>query len=309
MPFDTSSVLQASAARSRAPARRWETQTIALLFGCYGLLALALFAPLPVWVAIPVLAVAVTLHSSLQHEVIHGHPTPWQPLNAALVWPALGVCVPYGRFRDTHLEHHKDATLTDPYDDPESNYMDPKVWHRLPAPARVLLRANNTLLGRITLGPAVSMAVFYAQEWRLVITDGRVRRVCLLHLPAVALVLGLVWLAPLSMGVYLIGVYIGHGILRIRTFLEHRAHAHAAARTVIIEDRGPMALLFLNNNLHVVHHMHPHVAWYDLPALYRANKDRYLARNKGYRYASYGSVFRAYLLTAKDPVPHPHYPD
>ena len=27
-----------------------------------------------------------------------------------------------------HLAHHRDAMLTDPYDDPESNYLDPAVW-------------------------------------------------------------------------------------------------------------------------------------------------------------------------------------
>jgi fatty acid desaturase len=74
---------------------------------------------------------------------------------------------------------------------------------------------------------------------------------------------------------------------------------------VVIEDRGPLAFLFLNNNLHVVHHMHPRVAWYRLPALYRARADHYLARNDGYRYASYAEVFRRHFLRAKDPVPHP----
>ena len=31
-------------------------------------------------------------------------------------------------------------------------------------------------------------------------------------------------------------------------------------------------------------------------------------RNEGYRYASYGEVFRRYFLKAKDPVPHPVWP-
>jgi fatty acid desaturase len=63
--------------------------------------------------------------------------------------------------------------------------------------------------------------------------------------------------------------------------------------------------LFLNNNLHVVHHMHPRTAWYRLPALYRSRKDHYLRRNGGYFYASYGQVLRQYFLTPKDPVAHP----
>ena len=36
-----------------------------------------------------------------------------------------------------------------------------------------------------------------------------------------------------------------------------------------------------------------------------ANPARYLSRNEGYRYRSYGEVFRRYFLKAKDPVAHP----
>jgi len=77
---------------------------------------------------------------------------------------------------------------------------------------------------------------------------------------------------------------------------------------VIIEDRGPLAFLFLNNNLHVVHHMNPHAAWYQLPALYRAGKQRYQASNDGYVFRSYGAVFARYFLRTKDPVAHPLWP-
>jgi len=97
-------------------------------------------------------------------------------------------------------------------------------------------------------------------------------------------------------------------VLKIRTFLEHQAHERARGRTVIIEDRGPLAFLFLNNNLHVVHHMHPKLPWYRLPKIYFNNREKYLARNDGYRYASYAEIFRRHLIRAKDPVPHPLYP-
>ena len=93
--------------------------------------------------------------------------------------------------------------------------------------------------------------------------------------------------------------------MKIRTFLEHRAHEDCHSRTVVIEDRGPLAWLFLNNNLHIVHHLHPGVPWYALPRLYRENRDRYLEVNQGYFYRSYKEVFVRYLLRRKDPVPHP----
>ncbi|MFV2038338.1 MAG: fatty acid desaturase, partial [Paracoccaceae bacterium] len=84
-------------------------------------------------------AVSVTMFSSLQHEVLHGHPTPFKRLNEALVFPGLTVFIPYLRFRDLHLAHHNDTRLTDPYDDPESNYLDPKVWDNLSTPVRAVL--------------------------------------------------------------------------------------------------------------------------------------------------------------------------
>jgi fatty acid desaturase len=74
---------------------------------------------------------------------------------------------------------------------------------------------------------------------------------------------------------------------------------------VIIEDRGPLAFLFLNNNFHAVHHAHPGVAWYALPRLYASRRGEFLQRNLGYRYASYGEVMRRYLFRPKDPVAHP----
>ncbi|MDT8854102.1 fatty acid desaturase [Paracoccaceae bacterium Fryx2] len=262
----------------------------------------------PPLVGVVLTGIAIAQFSSLQHEVLHGHPFRQRLLNEALVFPGLNLTVPYGRFRDTHLAHHHDPVLTDPYDDPESNYVDPAVWARLPRPARALLRLNNTLAGRVLLGPVIGNALWLNTELRLLRGGDRaVRRDWLLHLGGVALVVAWVWLAPMTGWAYLAAAWIGHGLLKIRTFLEHRAHDLARARTVIIEDRGPLAFLFLNNNLHVVHHMHPDAPWYRLPALYAANRAHYQRRNDGYVYRSYAEVFRKYLLRAKDPVPHPLY--
>ena len=97
-------------------------------------------------------------------------------------------------------------------------------------------------------------------------------------------------------------------VLKIRTFLEHRAHQYSTARTVIIDDKGPLAFLFLNNNLHAVHHLHPQVAWYNLPRLYRDNAASYDGFNEDYNYRSYAQVIARYFVKAKDPVPHPLWP-
>lgn len=295
-------------AAQRAHVAVAEWPTLALAVACYGGVGIALWV-LPVWAAVLVLAPLVALHGSLTHEVVHGHPFRNQWLNAALVFPALTLVVPYMRFRATHLAHHHDERLTDPYDDPESNYLDPVVWGRMTRPMQALLAWNNTLLGRLLIGPLIGQMHWMASDFRLWRRGDRsVIAGWLAHLPAAALVLGVAYLSPLPLWAYLSACYGGLSILKIRTFLEHRAHEKARGRTVIIEDRGLLALLFLNNNLHVVHHMHPKVPWYLLPRLYRANRDHYLRRNEGYRYRSYADVFRRYFWRSKDPVPHPIWP-
>lgn len=288
--------------------REAEWPTLGLLAGCYAVWALAIgWLPLlSPWVAVPVAGWAIAQHSSLQHEAIHGHPFRDRRLNAALVFPALTLVIPYLRFRDSHLAHHQDAVLTDPYDDPESNYLAERDWASLPRWLRLVRGANNTLAGRLLIGPLVGQAAWMWSDWKAARAgDRRVVRGWLWHLPAAGMTLALVAASPMPPLAYLAAAYLGLSLLKIRTFLEHQAHERARARTVIIEDRGPLALLFLNNNLHVVHHMHPRVPWYRLPGLYRANRARYLGVNGGYRYASYGEVFARYLLSSKDPVPHP----
>lgn len=289
-----------------------EWPTLALVVAVYAvwLGATVFAAALTPWLAVPALALAITLHSSLQHEVIHGHPLPSRRLSEALVRPPLGLAFPYERFRDTHLAHHRDAILTDPYDDPESNYLDPAIWARLSRPLRAALRVNNTLLGRMIVGPALGTFVFLRDDAaRIRAGDGALRRVWLRHGVGVAAVLGFVAaVGAMSIPAYLLASYLALSILKIRTFLEHQAHERALGRSVIIEDRGPLAFLFLNNNLHAVHHAYPQVPWYRLPALYAARREEWLRRNLGYRYDGYGQILRRHLLRRKDPVPHPLWP-
>ena len=284
---------------------RVEWPTLGLILGSYAVWGAALWlVPLPLGVIVA--GIVIALHASLQHEAIHGHPFKIQWLNDLLVWPPLTLVIPYSRFATTHRAHHHDAVITDPYDDPESNYLDPAVWDRLPAAVQVVLGWNNRLAGRLVLGPLVGSISFLITEARL--GTAEIRRAWLLHLPVMAAVLGLVALSPMPFWAYLLAAYLGLSLLKLRTFLEHQAHVRASGRSVIIEDRGPLAFLFLNNNLHVVHHMHPDVPWYALPAVYRARKAHYLRRNGGYLFRSYRQIFRQYLWRAKDPVPHPLWP-
>ena len=292
--------------RSRAA---YEWPTLSLIVQCYTALAVAvvLLPQLGLWLAIPVLMLSITLHSSLQHETVHGHPLPQRWLAVALVWLPMGLLVPYERFRDQHLAHHLDTTLTDPYDDPETGYFDPQIWQQLSPWLQTLLRFNNSLAGRLTVGPAISQYAFMWGDYRLWKNgQGDLAWVWARHCIAVALILTLVaQVGTIPLWAYLLSAYFGMSILKIRTFLEHRAHEHAGGRTVIVEDAGLLSFLFLNNNYHAVHHAQPGVAWYDLPRTFAEKREHYLAKNQGYYYKNYGEIFRAFFFHPKEPVPHP----
>ena len=171
----------------------WPTLLLLALVYLGWALATTVLPELSMPLAFAVLVLSIVLHSSLQHEVLHGHPFAARSLNEALVFLPVGLAYPYGRFRDTHLAHHRDENLTDPYDDPESNYMDPKVWVRLSPALRVILRANNTLLGRMLIGPAVSVLALLRGDLAAIRAGDRaIRRDWLLHLAGMVPVL--VWL-------------------------------------------------------------------------------------------------------------------
>ena len=106
------------------------------------------------------MGVAVALHSSLQHEVLHGHPTRNARFNEALVFLPIGIFYPYRSYKRTHLQHHADERLTDPFDDPESYYRAMGDWEKMPAFIKVLLAWNNTFIGRLVIGPPLMVVGF-----------------------------------------------------------------------------------------------------------------------------------------------------
>ncbi|MEM9429936.1 MAG: fatty acid desaturase [Pseudomonadota bacterium] len=281
-----------------------------MLLAVYAAYMLITAADLPAVLSIPLLAVVLAQHSSLQHEVVHGHPFKNRALSEATVFPAIGLSIPYGRFRDLHIAHHRTPHLTDPYDDPETEYLDPAVHADLPAALRWLFALNRTLAGRMAVGPAISLWRFYRADLAdLAAGERAVWRAWFLHI--VGLIPVVLWLSAtgaMALWQILAAAYLALSLLKIRTFAEHRAHERSGARSVIIEDRGPLALLFLNNNLHAVHHAHPRVAWYRLPALYAERQARYRAQNGGYIFPNYASLFARYLVRPKEPVAHPLRP-
>jgi fatty acid desaturase len=291
---------------------RTEWSTVALIAACHAawLLAGILYSAWPL-LSVPLLALTIVLHSSLQHEAIHRHPTRHAGWNEALVWLPLGLLVPYRRFREQHLLHHVDERLTDPYDDPESFYLARRDWERMPRVVRWLLARNNTLAVRLVVGPVVTAATYLWAEAKGLVRPAdhasgrRIRTAWALHgagLVVVGLIVHFVFAMPL--GSYLLATYLARSLLAMRSFCEHQWAEQPQGRTVIVE-RSVLGLLFLNNNLHVVHHAQPGLPWHALPSAYRARREAWQALNGGYVFRGYGAVLRRFAWRAKEPVPHP----
>ncbi len=289
--------------------REWPT--FALLVGVYGGLAALTyhFHDLSWYVVLVAGAYLTALHSSLQHEALHGHPTANRLLNEALVFVPFGLAYPYRRYRALHLRHHNDETLTDPFEDPESYYRSERDWAALPGMLKPLFRFNNTLLGRLTLGPALTSTVFLTSEIRALIRGDRdVRVPWLLHLAGIAILAAwVVGVCGMTMFEYVVFfAYPGMSLVLLRSFAEHQASEHVGNRTTVVEASPVFGLLFLNNNLHFAHHRYPALAWYLLPGVYRREREDMLRANGGYRFGGYGEIARRYLVRAKEPVVHPH---
>ena len=286
-----------------------EAWTLALLIVVYALWALlaVVFPDLPLWLSCPLLVLITVQFMSIQHEIVHGHPTRSGWLNEALVSLPLGLLFPYRRYRTLHLHHHNDENLTDPFDDPESWYFEPEDFARQPTPVRLLWRANATLLGRLLLGPVLSVVGLVRMDLRAIFAGDRgILWDWVLHLAGVAAVLVILRLSGFSLLAYLGFVALpSMSVLMIRSFAEHRASEAKEHRTAIIPDRGLFALLFLNNNLHAVHHAHPTVAWYRLPRLFNEQRMHFETANGGYGYRSYLALIARHLLRPVNSVAHP----
>jgi fatty acid desaturase len=307
--------------RSLTPSKklRFEPQTLAVAAAIYGGFGLVTwyFHALPLWIAVPLGAILIAWHGSLQHETIHSHPFASRRLNALLGGVPLSLFIPYPLYRRTHLWHHRfgGRILTDPLVDPETFYLTHGSLANAGAVGRFLRRANTTLVGRLILGPFIATATFLAGPARsLALGEGREWRVWAAHGIAVTTVLlWVVGICRINVFVYIACfVYPGQSLTLLRSFAEHRASADPAHRTAVVESNRLLSLIFLYNNLHVVHHARPTLPWYELPAAWRvlqAELGDAPARSVGMVYAGgYFEVARRYLLRPVIDVEHPNSP-
>ncbi|MCL6705753.1 fatty acid desaturase [Pseudomonas sp. R2.Fl] len=268
------------------------------------------------WTAFPFILLfvlggwVVAWHGSLQHEVLHGHPTRFRRINDAIGWPPISLWLPYRLYKASHLKHHHDEWLTDPIEDPESYYFTSDRWQRTGAAGRFVSHVNNTLLGRLLVGPFVAVAAFWGAELSQMLRgDLRHAGIWLRHIVGVAAVL--FWVhAVCGMPIWLYVVAFGYSGLafsRLRSFAEHRYAGTKEERTAIVEKSPAFGLLFLYNNLHIVHHSLPQLPWYKIPGLYQARRQEFIEMNGGLVYNGYLDVARRYLVRPHHEPVHPHH--
>lgn len=268
------------------------------------------YGALPWWLVLPAGGALLAWHGSLQHEAVHAQLSPHRWLNDAIAWPPLALWLPFAIYRSTHRAHHDFEILTEPWRDPESFYVDRTTWQRLGRPVRAVLWAYNTLLGRLLLGPFLVIGQFLWAEVRALSQgDRRHLATWLWHLPAVALVLiWVVGVCQIPLLAYLtLFVLPGASLTLVRSFAEHKAAGTPYERSAVVEAGRLFSLLFLNNNLHYVHHKRPDLPWHKLPAYYRSHRQALLAENGGLLYRGYREVFRRFLVRPVDTPAHPHF--
>ena len=286
-----------------------EWPTWLLIIAVYGSwwLCLDYFNVITPIVAIPGLIIVIAWHISLQHELIHEHPTRWPWINSLLGYPPLALIYPFSFYRQSHLQHHNNKHLTVPQSDPESFYLRQRQWRDASGLRRAYLRFRMTLLGRLLLQPAHAAVCLikkvaadcYSQTWQNVATF------CLHCVLVVLLLVLVVKYFEVSAWQYALGAYLGNALSMLRSFYEHRAVTPTAHRSVIVETNGFFSLLFLNNNLHALHHAKPNMAWYRLPTYYRQNKAAILETNHYFYYSGYSAWLYKHLLKPVDDPVHP----
>ena len=278
-----------------------------VLYGAWTLMV-GFNAWLPWWVILPVGGYLVAWHFSLQHEAIHSFRGVPGWLRFAVVFAPLGLWFPYPLYRKSHSTHHRDVYLTIPGVDTESYYVRQADWARMGALKRGLLIFNQTLLGRLLIGPLLRLGILVAKE------SQRLRQRDYSHLPhwavhAVAVgglfgfisgVCGFPWWQYC-----LLVAYPGLSLGLLRAFTEHRAAEDSEQRTASVESNALFGVLYLYNNLHVAHHFKPTLPWYEIPRFYRENKAELLASNGHFMYPGYTVLVRQYFLT---PVFSPIHP-
>ena len=262
------------------------------------------------WIVAPLGAYLVAWHFSLQHEAIHSFLSAPKWLRWAAVMPPLGLWLPFPLYFEAHRKHHQNTHLTEPGVDTESFYVRRADWPRLSRFRRAALTANQTLAGRVLVGPLLRLEKLIRKESeRLLRGDASHVAHWIVHFILLA---ALFWyisgVAGMPWWQYVLFIALpAFGLGWVRSFAEHRYGTRPGQRTAITESNAFWSLLFLNNNLHAVHHVFPTMPWWQIPRYWRAHREQVLAHNGNLLFTGYGEIARQWLVKPIFMPPHPRW--
>ena len=289
-----------------------------------------LFTELPTWIAIfsvyflwwivlsnfynipfaPLfLMVILTFHGSVQHEILHGHPTSHQGFNNLLAFPSLALWSPYLVYKNSHLKHHEDINLTIPNVDPESYFISKDEWNSLSSYRQKFASFNMTLIGRLTLGP---LWYFFGLKKEFLMSFKKPFSINFLiwfsHELFVVILLYFIWsIFNIHFLTYIACAYLSQSLTMLRSFYEHRPSSNPNHRSIIMHTSLAMRILFLNNSYHFVHHKNPNISWHQIPREYKSNLEKYKQSNGFFSEKGYFTWFKKYLFKPVDKPKHPAF--
>ncbi|RYJ06450.1 MAG: hypothetical protein EON52_06305, partial [Actinomycetales bacterium] len=259
----------------RVPGVAWPT--VALYLGTLGLFGLEMAGLLAWdwsrWVTVPMGAAVTFLMFSVLHESIHHAASSRSWLNAVLGHASMPFVVAWATYplvKFIHIEHHRNTN--------EPKAIDPDGWtHEGPAWQFPFRWATLDLW----------YVWFYATH-----LTSRPRRELMLTATVATAVLSsfgalvatghgmtLVWayLVPQRLGVVILAWWFDylphHGLTTTQREDKYRA------TRIRVGGEGLLTPLFVYQNYHLVHHLHPSVPFYSYVRAWRRNEEAYLDRN------------------------------
>ncbi len=253
----------------------WPTVILGLLFAAayVASVALALAGILPLWIAVPVVALLTYQSYTILHDSVHGaiggNDKSLRWLNKAMGYVAAWITmIPLTAHRYEHMAHHRHAN--DPKRDPDFHMG--RLGDSLLAPLRAVLQAW------------VSQFVSYAKHRWADAPLGQKAILCVevavAIVPRLAVMAAGYWLEGLALFVlaWMLGAFI---LIYLFAYVVHRPHDQVGRyvdTSTILPPRSSLLRSGLNwfwmfQNYHSIHHLFPRVPFYKYAELYDEIED------------------------------------
>jgi fatty acid desaturase len=255
------------------------------------------------------LVIVLAFHGSVQHELLHGHPSDNQTVNDCLAYPPLALWYPYPIYKSLHLKHHENEHLTIPGVDPESYFVSEARWNEQSKWRQKLSVFNMTLLGRLLLAPLLHFLGLKRQMIRsLKTSNSKDTLIWIFHESIVLFLLLLIGLFfEVNIFIYIACAYFAQSLTLLRSFYEHRVTSEPGYRSIIMKASIPMRILYLNNNYHAIHHQHPDMSWFKLGKEYNSNPEYHEEQNNHFIERGYWQWFSKFAFRSVTSPVHPGF--